>query len=120
VPKEPAGAVVEVGAELVGEALEVSETEVSESEGDGDSGGLALAEVLPLEGAVVTDGAELAVPLAQAVRASSVVAAPAAVAAIDRRAPRAACTPPVSSRCGPRHHVAGATAPDRDSGDLGG
>jgi hypothetical protein len=89
---------VEADAELVGEVLAVSDPD-----GDGDSEGDALVEVALLEGAVVTDGAELAEPLAQAVRASSAVAAPAAVAAIGRRALRAAVTPPVSSRRDARH-----------------
>jgi len=98
--KDPAGAEVDVDAEPLGEALEVSDPV-----GVGDPDGDAIAEVVLLEGAVVTGGAELAVPLAQAVSASSAVAAPAAVAAIGRRAPRAAVTPPVSSRGALRHQA---------------
>jgi hypothetical protein len=112
--KDPVGALGDVDAELVGECPEESETS-----GVGELGD-ALVEVLLAEGAVVTDGPELAVPLAQDVRASSAIATPTAVPAIDRRPPHAACTAPVSSRREPRHHGRALTAPDRDSGELGG
>jgi hypothetical protein len=109
VSKDRAGAEVEADPEVVGEALEVS---------DGDSVGeaLVLGDALVLD--ALADGVELEVP-PQAVRASSAAAA-VAVAAIDRRAPRAPCTVPVSSLPEPRHQRQACAAPDRDSGDLGG
>jgi hypothetical protein len=112
--KDPVGALGDVDAELVGDCPEESETS-----GVGELGD-ALVEVLLLEGAVVTDGPELTVLLAHDVRASSTTVAPTAVPAIDRRPPHAACTAAVSSRREPRHQRRARTAPDRDSGELGG
>ena len=91
--KEPAGAEVDAEAELVGEALGVS---------DGDSVGDALALGEELVGVALVDGVVLEAPPPQAVRASRTPAA--VVVAIDRRAPRVPFTVPVSSRRGPRHH----------------